>query len=208
MVLLGRAATACGAHRPDEPPAPVEKPRAASDVATVRVALTGPADYRSMIMSDGPVSYWRLGELPEQLQSGDLTAHDEMGVQDGTYATSTVDNTTAPSPFPQLDMPGAIAGDRDGAAYFFESHDTAHPHYQDNFVNIPRNDLQNLQKFTLECWVTMPTNSTPPGRVTCTDACLVMVLADGRDLATHFTQLDATRADERAWLLVHHQGLP
>src|SRR5262249_26539103 len=44
---------------------------------------------------------------------------------------------------------------------FYISRDATHHYNQNNLVLVQPNALQNLQTFTLECWVTMPTNSTP-----------------------------------------------
>jgi hypothetical protein len=151
------AYAACGQRAPDEPTA-TQKAPAASDIATVHAALTGltgPADYYSRIIADGPVGYWRLGELP-----GAPTAHEEMNGMDGTYAGVALQSgNSATALLPQLDMPGAIVGDRNGAACFFQSHDSTHAN-DVNLVAVPASLGPNLQQLTLEAWVTMSSNST------------------------------------------------
>jgi hypothetical protein len=155
------ACAACGSSTPDEQAASKQKVPAASDVATVRAALNpaalnGPADYYSAVMAAGPIGYWRLGEMP----SSDHTAHDEMHAMDGTYAGAALQSgDSATALLPQLDLPGAIVGDRNAAAYFFASHDATHS-YDANMVQVPATSVPNVTTFTLECWVTMPSNST------------------------------------------------
>lgn len=57
--------------------------------------------YRDEVLSDAPISYWRLGEA-----SG-TTAIDEIGVNTGTYVGGV-----------SLGAPGALTGDSNGAATF------------------------------------------------------------------------------------------
>jgi glucose/arabinose dehydrogenase len=61
-------------------------------------SLPGSATYRSTIVADAPVAYWRLGET-----SG-TNANDEVGSNDGTYVGT-----------PTLGVAGAIASDADTA---------------------------------------------------------------------------------------------
>jgi hypothetical protein len=56
--------------------------------------------YRDQVIADRPLAYWRFGEALGP------TATDEMGRYPGTYGDV------------ELDVPGAIAGDSDGAAEF------------------------------------------------------------------------------------------
>src|SRR5262245_9166821 len=58
------------------------------------------AGYASVVLNDGPLSYWRLGE-----RAGASLASDELGAHD------------ADSLMVEFGAPGAIAGDADTAAY-------------------------------------------------------------------------------------------
>jgi hypothetical protein len=89
--------------------------------------------YNSLILSDGPLSYWRLGELSE------TKAFDEIGVLPGTYTTGSI-----------LGQTGAIANDSNTAAKFNGT---------SQFVTIPYRVTMNTAPFTIEAWV-YPTGGT------------------------------------------------
>ena len=69
--------------------------------------ISGATDYRSTIIADNPVAYYRLGEA-----SGS-TASDEMGSSDGTYGSDTTYGVT-----------GALAGDSNTSVSFAGSSTT------------------------------------------------------------------------------------
>lgn len=93
-------------------------------------------DYRSVVLSDNPVSYWRLGE------SSGAVAADELGVNNGTYAASGV----------ALGGAGAIASDTNTAATFSGT----------SGVSIPDSaSLHFSSAMTFEVWV----NPTTTGRI-------------------------------------------
>ncbi|HEY6058300.1 MAG TPA: LamG-like jellyroll fold domain-containing protein, partial [Candidatus Limnocylindrales bacterium] len=88
-----------------DPPAGVggsESPPAAEGGALrsqdVRTLATGGATYRSVVLADNPISYWRLGET-----SGTV-ATDERGLNPGSYGTGAT-----------LGSPGALSGDANTA---------------------------------------------------------------------------------------------
>jgi len=89
LVLL---AAACGHSDPvgnaDAPPTPDAPPDAQTS-------------YHAAVLADSPAAYYRLGE------NGGTTAHDEIAGMDGTIAGACTFN-----------VPGALAGDADGALQF------------------------------------------------------------------------------------------
>jgi hypothetical protein len=99
--------------------------------------------YREMILGDGPIAYWRLGEL-----STSDAAYDETGNgHDGTYTAGVV-----------LGRPGALFGDANTAALYDEI-------TNDSTDVAITSDLKLLNTdFTLEVWVnitaTLSTNRT------------------------------------------------
>jgi len=62
--------------------------------SSLKPAAAAAADYRSTILADSPVAYWRLGE------SSGSTASDEIGSSDGTYGGGVT-----------LGVTGALSGD-------------------------------------------------------------------------------------------------
>jgi len=86
-----------------------------------------PASYQSVVLADGPISYWRLGE------SSGTTAADMMGVNPGTITGGVM-----------LGAAGAIANDSNTAMRFNGSN---------NYVNVPHNAGLNFKTdLTLEAW--------------------------------------------------------
>jgi hypothetical protein len=67
----------------------------------------GGADYRALVVADGPLSYWRLGE-----KSGTTTARDEMNANPGTYEGQ-----------PELGTQGLLPRDKDTAVTFHGTND-------------------------------------------------------------------------------------
>jgi len=93
--------------------------------------------YRTLVLGDDPLGYWRLGDADPPV------AHDETGSFDGTYVGGVL-----------LGEPG-IDG-RDGAAHFLGRGDLMS--VGDRF------DFSALAAFTLEAWVkpdALPTELTP-----------------------------------------------
>jgi hypothetical protein len=73
-----------------------------SSVASISVASPGPGTYEAVITADGPVSWWRMDDVP-----GSTNLLDAMGRNDGTW------NGTL-----TLGAPGAITNDANTAATF------------------------------------------------------------------------------------------
>jgi len=91
------------------------------------LARTAPAaDYRSAVMADSPVSYWRLGE------ANGTTAVDEVGAYPGDYSGTFT-----------LGVAGAIAGN---TAVSF-------PGVYGIMIGSPQAALSYSQKCTIEGWV-------------------------------------------------------
>jgi PKD repeat protein len=87
-----------------------------------------PASYRSLVLGDGPVSYWRLGET-----SGTVAAD-----RAGTNAGSVRGGVT-------LGAPGALAGDSDTSMSFDGT---------SGYVSVPNSASLNLTgDLTVEAWV-------------------------------------------------------
>jgi hypothetical protein len=86
---------------------------------------SAPASYRTVVLSDGPVGYWRLGDRGP-------VAKDETGQHDGVYEGEVGQGA-----------PGAIAGDLDTAATFGKGT----VRIGDLF------DFADLASFTIEAWL-------------------------------------------------------
>jgi len=92
-----------------------------------RTVIPTPAtDYRSAVMADSPVAYWRLGEA-----SG-TTAVDEVGAYNGTY-----------SGLVTLGVSGAIVGNTA----------VSYPGSDARMTAYPQEALSSSQKCTIEAWV-------------------------------------------------------
>jgi hypothetical protein len=89
--------------------------------------------YQGLVLSDGPVSYWRLGERSGQV------ATDLAGGHNGTYVNGVL-----------LGQSGALAADPDTAAGFVQASWTR--------VEVPYSAHLNAVQFSLECWA-MPTGA-------------------------------------------------
>jgi glucose/arabinose dehydrogenase len=90
--------------------------------------LSSGADYRALVLGDGPVGYWRLGEA-----SG-TTAADETGANPGTYVNG-----------PTLGVAGALKGSSNTAASFNGS---------TQFVDVPSSASLNASSgVSVEAWV-------------------------------------------------------
>jgi hypothetical protein len=89
----------------------------------------GSSTYRDVVLSDGPVAYWRLGE-----PSGTI-AKDELGLHDGVYLGQV-----------RLGVAGAIAGDSDTAVQF----ESGSVSVGDFF------DFPDGAPFSLEVWALLP----------------------------------------------------
>lgn len=131
-----------------------EKPSAAT-VGTVRAALST-LDYKSQVLNDGAVGYWRLGDTgPNALDSA---PRGNAGTYTGRY---TADN---PTPIPNQNQPGAILTDSDRSAQFYISNNYNHnPVTQWNWVSIPPDPNQSptTASLTVEAWFTITAGSTP-----------------------------------------------
>jgi hypothetical protein len=138
--------TACAADQPS-----ASAPGADEEVEEQALPLVeAPTDYASVVLADGPVGYWRLGEQPG---TNDVLDSSGNGYN-GFYRVR-----TEPSWHPQLGLPGAIAGDSDTAARFFwYNNGKVTPITQWNYAEIPFNAnlVQPPREFTLEAWFTMP----------------------------------------------------
>lgn len=98
-----------------------------SDPATLQFPAVAAKSYKDTVLSDSPVSYWRLGE-----SEGDV-ALDQTGLYPGNYLNSV-----------GLGVPGAIAADTDTAAHFGDVPSTK--------VDVPFTSDLNTATFTIECW--------------------------------------------------------
>jgi uncharacterized repeat protein (TIGR01451 family) len=101
-------------------------PGAQSYFAAVRSTPTS-GSYRDTVLSDGPTSYWRLGEA-----SGSVAA-DERSLNPGTYRNGVA-----------LGQPGAIAGDPNTSAAFDGV---------DDYMRVPYSPSLSTNAFTVELWV-------------------------------------------------------
>jgi len=101
-----------------------------------------PSSYKSTILNDSPIAYWRLGEL-----SG-VTAIDEIAGSNGTYVNT-----------PTLGATGLIANDNNKAVFFNRINTEKMVIPDDNkftFANAT-NDLP----FSFEAWVSISSFATP-----------------------------------------------
>lgn len=98
-----------------------------SATATLSIRTPPAGSFEAALVSDGPVSYWRLDET-----SG-TTAFDHIGGHDGTYSASVARGT-----------PGALNGDSDGAATF---------NGVDSFVGTGSSLMNGMTNFSLVGWV-------------------------------------------------------
>ena len=94
---------------------------------TVRDAKPPTKSYAAMVKADGPVAYWRLGELSGR------TAKDEMGGNHGAYLNGVT-----------LGVPGAMPTDGDTAARFRR--------VPGQRVEVPWSAVINPPRFTAEVW--------------------------------------------------------
>ena len=85
--------------------------------------------YSDLIINDGPVAYWRLGE------SSGTTAADEMGNHAGTYVNS-----------PTLGVAGALVGDTDTAVDLDGANDYINTSLNSTWIN------DNHSLLTIEGW--------------------------------------------------------
>jgi hypothetical protein len=87
-----------------------------------------PASYRSLVLADGPVSYWRLGEATG------TSAADSAGTNTGSVKAGVT-----------LGAPGALTGDTDSSMSFNGS---------SGYVSVPNSAGLNLTgDLTVEAWV-------------------------------------------------------
>jgi hypothetical protein len=113
---------------PDASPGEAGPGDAAGDAApSGDAAATG---YRAVVLSDGPIAYYRLGD------SVAPTAKDETGQHDGVYKGGVT-----------LGVPGAIAGDPDTAASFDGIDDLLEVLPSDAF------SFDGKAPFSVEAWV-------------------------------------------------------
>jgi methyl-accepting chemotaxis protein len=111
-------------------------PRAVADsIATLTEAVVRTAGgYYKVVRTDGPVAYWRLGELTGS------TADDDIGSNDGTYVAS-----------PTLGTTGALSGDTNTAVTFNGS---------TQWVTINDNNALDVgDRFSIEGWAYRPAAS-------------------------------------------------
>src|SRR5437868_2508708 len=101
-------------------------------VGAAAPCVLGSANYSTVILNDGPIGYWRLGEAGTATTAVEYTGSG----RDGTYTRGVVSG-----------VPGAIVGDSDTAAQFDEF--TA---WVDVPV-IPSDPFTLRNSFTLEAWV-------------------------------------------------------
>lgn len=99
-----------------------------SDTVTVAVTVPAVGSYESKIVADNPISWWRLDE------GSGYTFADSMGRNPGAWVTS-----------PTLGVPGALAGNTNGAAQFALA-DAA-------YGSVPFAAALNSDTLTVECWV-------------------------------------------------------
>jgi hypothetical protein len=98
-----------------------------SSIVNVTIPFPSAKSYAQLVHDDGPLGYWRLGEV-----SGDV-ADDEMGANDGLYLNGVT-----------LGADGAIINDTNTAARFSAA--------LSQMVDVPWSDLLNPPIFTAEVW--------------------------------------------------------
>lgn len=96
----------------------------ASTPSTVRA----PQDYRSVVLGDKPVAYWRLGE-----RTGTV-AHDSAGADNAPYVGTPLRNTL-----------GAIMGDANGAVGLRGGNKA-------DSIRVPASESLDIRQGTLEAW--------------------------------------------------------
>jgi hypothetical protein len=106
--------------------------------SSLKPAAAAANDYRSTILADSPVAYYRLGE------SSGTTASDETGNYDATYANS-----------PTLGETGAISGDSNTSVLLASA--------SSQYAEIDSNLSITAYPFTIEAWV--KTTATAEGVV-------------------------------------------
>ncbi|MSU62812.1 MAG: hypothetical protein EXS31_10515 [Pedosphaera sp.] len=122
---------------------------AKSSVAAVTVIVPPADSYESVIVGDGPESWWRLDD-----PAGTSTLIDAMGRHDGVYKGGVT-----------LAVPGAVVSGMNTAATFDGS---------SGYAEVPFSKALNTPKFTIECWVKAASDvaalcplasfTQPPGR--------------------------------------------
>lgn len=142
------------------------------------------ANYRSTIMADSPVAYYRLGE------SSGTTASDETGSYDATYTNS-----------PTLGEAGAISGDSNTSVLLASN----------EYAEIDSNLSITAYPFTLEAWV--KTSASSQQSAVCladkskTNAWIFIGTSSsgkavvGRRNTTHYTNQSTANANDNEW---HH----
>jgi len=99
--------------------------QASSNVITVESG----ASYRSIVVADNPISYWRLND------TGGTTAADEIGLQNGTYASATT---------VLLGQPALVSGS--ASAVRFQS-------LSNSYASLSNRAEFQLSTGTIEAWV-------------------------------------------------------
>lgn len=125
--LLAVTLAACSSFGEDS--APPSTPPAGSDAGLAEADAAAPdasATYASVVLADGPVAYWRLGE-----KAGTFVARDETGKHDAQYDGCT------------LGVPGAIAGDT-AASFAVDASSIVLP------IGL---DFAGTAPFTIEAWI-------------------------------------------------------
>jgi hypothetical protein len=87
---------------------------------------TGPSAYRSAVMADNPLGYWRMGE------AGGTVAADQLLIRNGTYAYN-----------PTLGQPGALYNDPSTSVGFDGT---------SQYVQAPSDSGLNSSTFSVEVW--------------------------------------------------------
>jgi hypothetical protein len=128
-LMAGMAAAVAPSATPTAIPSPLPTAAPAALPAQAQVAVpdSGAGFYRSAVVQDGAVAYWRLGE------AGGPAAQDERGSYPGIYLGA-----------PVFGLPGALNGDLNGAVGF----DGTGSH-----VSVPYASGLNPAVFTVEAWV-------------------------------------------------------
>ncbi|HMJ16163.1 MAG TPA: LamG domain-containing protein, partial [Polyangiaceae bacterium] len=102
--------------------------------------------YPTVVLGDGPVGYWRLGERAGNAAFDHAPAHNH-GTHVGRFPYS---------PLAWLGTPGAIQHDPDTAPTFFYQNLYPGPNPNYNYVRVPHHATQAItSQLTLECWFTM-----------------------------------------------------
>ena len=149
VLLLAACSTSKEATKPEDSP---------RSTATVSAALAA-SDYPSMILNDGAVGYWRLGDTG-------LIALDAAPRRNaGTYAASYYPTgTIADSPIGNQNQPGALLAASDTSTEFFISSNPNHtPQTETNYVVVPSDPNQSpvTASISVEAWFTMTPGKIP-----------------------------------------------